>query len=109
MVVATPAAAAMVSAALTFLVTVVLKASEDAGAELIKQQVKQLFRSAQKEKSPSLTLTPEQLAQLKQTMHDTVRRFGVDKKQANQMSDAFVLSLVLPPTKGNASSKTVKA
>lgn len=96
-VAATPAAAAMASAAITFVLTVVIKLAEDESIELIKPRLKQLLQPAQKEKTASFTLTREELVRLKLTMHETVRRFGVEEAQANQMSDVFVSSLLLPP------------
>ena len=95
-VAATPAAAAMASAVLSYLVTEVIKAGKDEGAGLIKKKIKALFnRGGQEEKAGPPPLTKEQLEQVNLLAGKQALAFGMEANLSEQMANALIGSLAL--------------
>lgn len=93
----TPAASAMVTAVLSFVLGEVLKASQSEASEKIKEKVKAVFnpQPADAEKAKAAPLTPEQLEQVRRLAAKRGVDFGLPPDQARQMSLALIGSLSL--------------
>lgn len=92
---ATPAAAAMASAVLTFILTEITKAVQKESTEVIKRTIKAIFNPEKQEKEGPSPLTKEQLAQVKRLARRQAREFGMDADLARKMADALVGRLAL--------------
>jgi hypothetical protein len=89
----TPIAAAVATAALNFLLQAVLKAAQDETVAQVRRRLKPLFEhKAQAEK---LSLTPEQLRQLRDTTRASAEQYGLTAKQAAQLTNALLVALML--------------
>ena len=91
LVAVTPAASAMATAVLSFVVSEFLKASQDEASEKIKTKVKSLFHSKSPEKT--VPLSPEQLEKVQKVAAKRAVDFGLSPEQAKQMSLALIGSL----------------
>ncbi len=92
LVAVTPAAAAMVSAVLSYLLTEAIKAAQEESATAVKKKIKALFNSEDEAPSP---LTEEQLEQVKKLARKQAIQFGLNAKQAEKMANALIGSLAL--------------
>ncbi len=101
MIAMTPVAAAVATAALNFLLQAVLKAAQDETVAQVRSRLKPLFE--RKAKTDKLSLTTEQLKQLRDTARASAVQFGLDVQQAEQMTNALLVTLMLDkPAKGAA-------
>ena len=92
LVAVTPAATALVSVVLSYLLTEVIKATQEEGAAVLKRKIKKLFNPDSQEASP---LTQPQLEQIKKLARKQAIQFGLNSKQAEQMAAALIGSLAL--------------
>jgi hypothetical protein len=98
-----PAAAAMVNAVLSYLMTEVLKTAQDESAELIKKKVKELFNPEKdndsafvhKNKKDIPPLTKEQLEQVRKLAIKQAMAFKVAPDKAQRMADSLIGTLAL--------------
>lgn len=90
MVAVTPAAAAIASAVLTYILTEVIKTFQEESAEALKKKIKGLFRK--KDDSPS-PLTTEQLEQIRKIALKKAQEFGVEANQARQIANELFVIL----------------
>lgn len=93
LVAVTPAAASVVSVVLTYLLTEVIRATQEEAATALKNKIKAFFNPEQDESGP--TLTEAQLEQVKKLARKQAVQFGLNAKQAEKMSNALVGSLAL--------------
>jgi hypothetical protein len=91
MVAITPAASAMATAVVSFVVSEILKATQDEGSEKIKSKVKTLFNP--KAPGKAAALSPEQMEKVQKLAAKRALDFGLSAQQAKQMSLALVGSL----------------
>ena len=91
----TPAASAMVTAVVSFVLNEVLKASQDEASEKIKTRVKAVFNPTPAEKEKVPPLSQEQLDQVRRLAAKRGVDFGLPPEQARQMSLALIGSLSL--------------
>ncbi|HLO32193.1 MAG TPA: hypothetical protein VK249_23795 [Anaerolineales bacterium] len=87
----TPAASAMVTAVVSFVLSEVLKAAQNESSERIKAQVKLLFNPKAPQKAAPLT--HEQLEKVQKLAAKRAIDFGLSPQQAKQMSLALIGSL----------------
>lgn len=92
LVAVTPAAAAMVSSVLTYILTEVIKSFQKETAEVVKKKIKEIFNPEDNSPSP---LTKAQLEQINKIARKQAREFGMDADQARRMSNALIGSLTL--------------
>lgn len=93
MIAMTPVAAAVATAALNFLLQAVLKAAQDETVAQVRSRLKPLFE--RKAKADKLSLTTEQLKQLRDTARASAEQYGLDAKQAAQLTNALLVALML--------------
>lgn len=94
MVAATPAAAAMASAVLGYILNEVITATKEETAGLIRGKIRALFSSkGQPEDSPPLT--QEQLELVKKLARKQASRFGFTANKAEMMANALIGALTL--------------
>jgi hypothetical protein len=93
LVAVTPAAAAVVSGMLTYLLTEVIKATQEETAAALKKKIKAFFNPEKDEPVP--ILTEAQLERVKRLARQQAVQFGLTTKQAEKMSNALVGSLAL--------------
>lgn len=86
LIAATPAAAAIVSAVLTYLLTEIIKTTQEETASVLRKKIKQLF---QQDTGPA-ALTREQLELVKKLARKQGRAFGLEMAEARKMADALV-------------------
>ena len=91
LVVITPAATAMATAVVSFILNEVLKAAEGEASETIKARVRALFNPKTSEKTPPLST--EQLEKVQKLAVKRAVDFGLSADQAKQMALALVGSL----------------
>ena len=91
LIAATPAAVAMVSTVLTYLLTEIIKTTHEDTVETLKQKLKQLF---QPDRTP-LPLTKEQLEYVRNSALKQGYTFGLESAEAQKMADALVGILVV--------------
>jgi len=94
----TPAAAAMASAALTFVLTQFTEAVETESAEIIKARIKGILNpnvNAEEEIAQPEALTQEQLVMIRDLARKQAKKFGMKSRQANKLAEALVGSIVL--------------
>ena len=89
----TPAASAMATAVVSFIVGEVLKAAREEGTEKIKARVKAVFNPKSQEKAAPLS--QEQLEQVRKLAARRAVDFGLSPEQAKQMALALIGSLSL--------------
>ena len=95
-----PAAAAMVSAVLTYIVTEAIKAGQEETTAIVKQKIKALFNPdkespGQKTDKEIPPLTKEQMEQVKKLARKQAIQFGIKPEQAEKMANALIGSLAL--------------
>ena len=102
LVAVSPAAAAMVSAALNYLMTEVIKATQDESADLIKKKIKALFNPEKEDIAPAhkkskdiSPLTKEQLEQVRKLAIKQAIVFKIAPDKAQKMADSLIGSLAL--------------
>lgn len=95
MIAVTPAAAAVASAAIAFVMSVLAKAARDEGAEQIRRRLKSALQSKRNVEGNSLTLTPSQLETLLTITRETAGRYGMDPEQSDAMANAVLVALLL--------------
>ena len=91
LVVVTPAAGAVVSTVLSYILAEVIKTTQEESARAITNKLKSLFNSKEKAER----LTPDQLKQVHQVALKQARLFGLDPIQAKQMASSLVGSLAV--------------
>jgi hypothetical protein len=91
---ATPAAAAMASAVIGFLVNEVMKAAQKETATMIKEKIPGLF-VPDKKTGGSPPVTKEQLDQIKNLARNQANLFGFTAENAEKMTNALIESLTL--------------
>ena len=94
----TPAATAMVSGVLSYVLTEVVKEVREESATAIKEKVKAVFtlEKPSGEVAQSIpTLTKQQLEQVKKLARKQAKAFGMETTMADKMADALVGSLAL--------------
>jgi hypothetical protein len=89
----TPAAAAMASAALTYILTEIIKVTQEETVTALKQKIKVLFDG--KKGDEMNPLSPDQLEQIKTHAEREAIAFGVEPAMAQRMARALIGSLVL--------------
>lgn len=94
LVAVTPAAMAMTSSALTYVLAEVIKATQAESAAVIKSKIKTLFNAKEKSHDPP-PLTPEQLDRVRKLARKQARSFGMNADQAERMVDALIGRLVM--------------
>ncbi len=97
LVAVTPAAAAVASAAVGFIVSTLTKAAQDEGAEQIRSRQKQVLDGHKEAAANKPPLTPPQLEELRKVARDTAGRYGMDAEQADAMANAILVTLMLGP------------
>ena len=90
----TPAAAAMVSAVLAYVLKEVVKAVQEESADAIKKQIRSLFHLEKKGDGPE-PLTQDQLEAVKKIARREAKKFGMEPDQARNMANALVGCLAL--------------
>ena len=97
LVAVTPAASAMVTTVVSFVLGEVLKASQNEASEKIKQKVKAVFNPnpAPSAKEDAVPLSQEQLDQVRKLAAKRAMDFGLPANQAKKMALALVGSLSL--------------
>ena len=98
MALVTPAAAAMVSAVLSFIATEVLKAAKEELGEKIQEKTKEILNQILDKKEKEETtpeITEEQLKYLYKVAVKVAGEYGMKKKQANKMAKAFLGEAIL--------------
>ena len=94
----TPAATAMVSAVLSYVLTEAVKAVREESATAIKEKIKAVFTSEKPSGEAAQgmpALTRQQLEQVKKLARKQAKAFGVETAIANKLADALVGSLAL--------------
>jgi len=97
----TPAVAAMVDGVLNYLINEIVKAAQGESAELIKRKIKDLFNPKKEEKTDKsneddvVSLTKEQLEQVKKLARKQAIKFGIGSDKADRMANALIGSLAL--------------
>lgn len=86
LVAATPAATAIVGAVLTYLLTEVIKTTQEETATALKKKIKALF---QNDKDPP-PLSSKQLELVKELARKQGRAFGLETEEARKMADALI-------------------
>lgn len=95
LVAVTPAAAAIVSAVLTYVMTEAIKTIQEESAEAIKRKIKALFNPEKKDDEGPPPLTRDQLEQVKKLARRQAKKFGMELDLANKMANALIGALVL--------------
>jgi len=97
-----PAAAAMASAVLSYLMTETIKAAQEESVEAVKKKIKALFNPEQKDDKPEKKedkslppLTKEQMEQVKKLARKQAIQFGIKPDKADKMASALIGSLAL--------------
>lgn len=97
-----PAAAAMVSAVLKYLMNELVKTTQEESAEAIKKKIKALFNPeakdkgrAKKERQDLPPLTKEQMEQVKKLACKEAIVFGIAPSKADKMANALIGALAL--------------
>jgi hypothetical protein len=91
----TPAAAAMVIAALKYLGSEAVTVARDETAQLVKMKIAALFRSSDDHRSRPAPLAREQLDRVRRLARKEAEAFGLEPAIAEQMAKALVGALVL--------------
>ncbi len=86
---ATPAAAAIVSAVLTYVLTEVIRFAQDETVNALKAKIKKLFNS-EEEADTAAALTKEQLKTIKEIAVKQGRDFGLSPAEARKMANALI-------------------
>jgi hypothetical protein len=98
LVAVTPAAAAVVTAVLTHVLTEATEVIKEESAAKIKKGIKDIFGPEKKDKQDDdepQPLTRDQLEQVKKLARRQAKKFGLEPDLANKMADALVGALVL--------------
>ena len=95
LVAATPAAAAVVSVVINYLLSEFLKVAESERTEQVKRRIKDLFGSKKREKVAADPLTKEQLEEIRKLARKQAIVSGMKPEKADQMANALIGSLVL--------------
>jgi hypothetical protein len=95
LVAVTPAAAAVASTAIAFIAGDSSEAVPQADAGQTLEQIKQVLQDKQAADAEALTLSHEQLDELRQLMRATAARYGMDPAQSDEMANAVLVSLML--------------
>lgn len=95
LVAVTPAAGAMVSAVLTFVLTEATEVIKEESAEKIKKRIKDIFSPENEDDDGPQPLTRDQLEQVKKLARRQAKRFGMEPDVANKMADALIGAIVL--------------
>jgi hypothetical protein len=108
----------VVSAVVQYVVDEVLKSAKDESSSLIREKVERLFgiitakKSAEAEPAPaqsapkkpasaSVSLSPDELARVRQLALEQSLACGLDSSQAERIADSVIVGLVLPqPAQG---------
>lgn len=88
---ATPAAAAMITAAISYIVQEVIKAAKDESAEAITAKIRSFFHPERKNDE----LTTVQLQHIYDTGHATAVTFGLPAEEAKHLANALVTKFAL--------------
>lgn len=91
----TPAAAAVATAAISFIVGAVTQAARDEGAAQVRGWLKQLLRGKGDRNRAALQLRPEEMKTLRQIMGDTARQYGMDDAQSEAMVNVVLVKFLL--------------
>jgi hypothetical protein len=91
LVVVTPAASAMVTAAFTHILAEIFKSTKDEESKKLREKIKSIVY---KDKSAE-PLNLEQLEEVRKVAFEQARLFGIPENQAHQMADALVGRLVM--------------
>lgn len=103
LIAATPAAAAIVSSVLNYLMTEAVKTGKAEAAEVLKQRIKSLFHPEEnkdkaggnKDHKDIPPLTREQLVEVKRIVHQQAAKFGLSPGKAELMAAATIGTLAL--------------
>lgn len=87
----TPAAAAAASSAVGYILSEVLKSTQEEGAAVLAKKVRKLLNPKDKTEA----LTTEQLRQVRRLALTQAKIFGMETSQARRMADALIGSLAL--------------
>jgi hypothetical protein len=98
----TPAAAAMTTVVLEFLITASITAAKDESKDVLKKKVKSYLERRKKPADPNARsredvppLTKEQMEQVHRLALAQAIKFGVDQENAEKMAAALIGSIVL--------------
>jgi hypothetical protein len=108
MVAFTPAAAAVASAAIAFVVSAMTQAARDESAEQIRAKLKQLLVNKGSAQVSRPQLTPSELEQLRKIARDTASLYGMDAAHADSMANAMLVTLVLGQDAAGEIPRTIK-
>jgi hypothetical protein len=96
---ASPAATAMVSAVLGFVMQQAINAFHDESSDFIRSKVKGLFKRDKDKDQPSagdaLPFTRQQLKQARELALQEATRYGMEQAEAERMADALLRRLAL--------------
>ena len=91
----TPAAAAVVNIVINYLLTEFIKIGESERTEAVKQKIKGLFGSKNKDKDQPPPLTKDQLENIRKLALKQAIKFRIPREKAESMADALIGSLAL--------------
>jgi hypothetical protein len=91
----TPAAAAMVTTVLNFLLTEVIKVVKEENGKTIKEIISDFIRPEKSDKEELEPLTVEQLKQIRRIARKQARSFGMDPDIAKKMAESLIGALAL--------------
>ncbi|MBI3536520.1 MAG: hypothetical protein HY070_02995 [Chloroflexi bacterium] len=95
----TPAALMVTSAVVQFIAAEVLKAAKTESAAILNERVKQLFKKFRPpekiETKPSVTLTTDQLAQVRKIALEKAKQLELSEEKANLLADSLIGSLAV--------------
>lgn len=91
----TPAAAAMVTTVINFLLTEVIKVVKEENGKTIREILSDFLRSEKRDKEGSEPLTVEQLKQIRRIARQQARSFGMNPDMAKRMAESLVGALAL--------------
>jgi hypothetical protein len=96
-----PAAGAMVSVAIQFILTEFVNTTTEETAEAMKAKIRSLFKKEENQVAPEKQdsgvhpLTKEQLEAVKKLARKQAVQFGISPEEANKMANALIGSLAL--------------
>lgn len=108
LVAVTPAAAAVASAAVGFIVSTLTRAAQDGGAEQVRTRLKQVLGGTKEAASSKPALTPDQLEELRKVARETANRYGMEEAQAEAMTNAMLVALMLGPDAAGSAYRSIK-
>jgi hypothetical protein len=98
LVAVTPAAGAMVTAVLTYVLAETTEVIKEESAEKIKKRMKDIFSPEKEDKEDDdkpQPLTRDQLEHVKKLARRQAKKFGMEPDLANKMADALIGAIVL--------------